>query len=104
MGSGTARLASRHQEVELLTVIRSEKGYDIAAQHAVVQFDLRFGVLMLCGIHDEFPVFYFLNDDDDSIKLMTFDKYYLMKKFNRFKLGNLEFKLIYGSAEEKGCT
>lgn len=59
---------------------------------------------MLCEIHDDFSVFYFLDDDEESIKLMAYDKHYLMKKVNSVKLGNLEFELIYGPAEEKGCT
>lgn len=103
-GRGSRKLKELNRGVELLVVSANQKGHQVAAQHARIRFDLRSGVLMLCGIHNEHPVHYFLDDETEPIELLANEEHYLLKTVNRFKLGRLEFRLVYEHIDGQGYT
>ena len=56
---------------------------------------------MLCGIHDSHPVEYIIDEEKEPILLRQNDRHVLLKTVNRFKLGRLEFKLVYEHTEDE---
>ena len=101
-GSGSGRLRGQQRGVELLIVPPRSKGHHVAAQHALLRFHLKSGILMLCGIHDSHPVTYFLDDRREPVLLRKNEKHVLLNTVNRFQLGRLEFKLVFENLDDEG--
>ena len=56
---------------------------------------------MLCGLHDAHPIEYFSDNKKRPLTLRANDKHVLTNEVNRFKLGRLDFKLVYENTEEQ---
>lgn len=94
-GSGSKKLENQDRGVELLVGTSQGDSQGVAAQHALIQFHPQSGVLMLCGVHKDKPVEYLLEESYEPILLHAGEKHVLFKAINRFKVGRLEFHLIF---------
>lgn len=104
VGKGVKNSEECNRGVELLVVSPQVKDQGVAAQHALIRFHLTSGALMLCGISDSHPVEYIVNEQKEPIVLGAGQKHVLLDKVNRFKLGKLEFRLIYEDMDSQGYT
>ena len=95
MGKGASKLKNHNRGVELLVALSQARYHLVTAQHALIQFHLRSGALMLCGVHDSYPVEYFSVSGKEPIMLRQNEKDVLLHTVNKFKLGCLEFQLVF---------
>lgn len=100
IGRGNSKFGE-NRGVDLI-LCRPGKGskLGVAAVHALIQFHLQSGVLMLVGLSDANPIKYFLDYERAPILLRHRESHALYQKVNRFSFGKLDFKLVYEDLDE----
>ena len=97
IGKGQSRLGDT-RGVDLLVIQPGSNSKGVKPTHALVRFHPVSGNLMLGGIHDEYPVRYFL---DNQIKELGNGQWYAMwQTKNRFSIGDLECTITFPDLTE----
>lgn len=65
----------------------------VIAKHMTIEFDLESGVPVIVAHDDEFPVYFWLNDEKKILR--KGERSVPLNKVNHFGIGLLEFRLIY---------
>ena len=92
VGRGTSKLP-HDRGVDIMVVCPGTRPKGVTTLHALIQFHPQSGVLMLSGLDDAHPVEYYL--ENNCLRLGSREKHVLYQQINRFKLGKLEFDLVY---------
>lgn len=93
VGKGTSKFSETDRGVDLMVICPGKNPKGVAVNHALIQFHLDSGMLMLTGVSKTRPVKYLLNNE--TLVLYEGDKHVLFQRINRFCIGMLEYDLIY---------
>ena len=97
IGKGQSKFGDT-RGVDLLVIQPGSNSKGVKATHALVRFHPVSGNLMLGGIHDEYPVRYFL---DNQVKELGNGQWYAMwQTKNRFSIGDLECTITFPDLPE----
>lgn len=93
IGKGSSKSAQGTRGVDILPVRPGQReAKKIAAVHAIVQFNVDSGALVLRAGSNK-PVWYYL--DNEEIKLQNMAQRVLSSPTNRFRVGDLEYTLTF---------